>query len=68
MVLKEFACKGFDTIITSKDKIILKSEQTSVKRYKECCTKITIGRDVITLKSLQLSNVYHARMCINEKK
>ena len=68
MVLKEFACKGFDTIITSKDKIILKSEQTSVKRYKECSTKITIGRDVITLKSLQLSNVYHARMCINEKK
>ena len=25
MVLKEFTCKDFDTIITSKDKIILKS-------------------------------------------
>ena len=31
MILKEFVCKDFDTIITSKDKIILKSEQT--KRF-----------------------------------
>ena len=35
VVLKEFVCKYFDTIITSKDKIILKSEQTSVKGYKK---------------------------------
>ena len=35
MILKEFVCKDFDTIITSKDKIILKSEQTSVKGYKK---------------------------------
>ena len=72
MIIKEFVCKDFDTIIASKDKIILKSEQTSVKDYKEGSTvkviKITIGRDVITLKSLQLSNVCHARICIKEKK
>ena len=72
VVLKEFVCKDFDTIITSKNKIILKSEQTSIKGYKEGSTvkviKITIGRDVITLKSLQLSNVCHARICIKEKK
>ena len=72
MILKEFVCKNFDTIITSKDKIILKSEQTSVKGLKEGSTakviKITIGRDVTTLKSLQLSNVCHARICIKEKK
>ena len=35
VVLKEFVCKDFDTIITSKNKIILKSEQTSVKGYKK---------------------------------
>ena len=71
LIVKEFVCKDFDTI-TSKDKIILKSQQTSVKGYKEGSTvkviKIDIGRDVITLKSLQLSNVCHARICIKEKK
>ena len=71
IIVKEFVCNDFD-IITSKDKIILKSQQTSVKGYKEGSTvkviKTDIGRDVITLKSLQLSNVCHARICIKEKK
>ena len=72
MIFKEFVCQDFDTIITSKDKIILKSQQTSVKRYKEDSTvkviERTIGRDLISLKSLQLSNVCHARICIKGKK
>ena len=72
MIFKEFVCQDFDTIITSKDKIILKSQQTSVKRYKEDSTvkviEINIGRDLISLKSLQLSNVCHARICIKGKK
>ena len=72
MIFKEFVCQDFDTIITSKDKIILKSQQTSVKRYKEDSTvkviKIDIGSDLISLKSLQLSNVCHARICIKGKK
>ena len=72
IIVKEFVWKDFDTIITSKNKIILKSEQTSIKGYKEGSTvkviKITIGRDVITLKSLQLSNVCHDRICKKEKK
>ena len=72
MIFKEFVCQDFDTIITSKDKIILKSQQTSVKRYKEDSTvkviEIDIGSDLISLKSLQLSNVCHARICIKGKK
>ena len=72
MILKEFACKDFDAIITSKYKIILKSEHSSLKGYKDGSSvkviKVTISRDVITLKSLQLSNVCHARICIKEKK
>ena len=72
IIVKEFVWKDFDTISTSKNKIILKSEQTSINGYKEGSTvkviKITIGRDVITLKSLQLSNVCHARICKKEKK
>ena len=72
MIFKEFVCQDFDTIITSKDKIILKSQQTSVKRYKEDSTvkviEIDIGSDLISLKSSQLSNVCHARICIKGKK
>ena len=72
MIFKELVCQDFDTIITSKDKIILKSQQTSVKRYKEDSTvkviEIDIGSDLISLKSLQLSNVCHARICIKGKK
>ena len=52
MIFKEFVCQDFDTIITSKDKIILKSQQTSVKRYKEDSTvkviEIDIGSDLIS--------------------
>ena len=70
MIIKEFACKDFKTINTSKDKIILKSQQASVKGCKEGFTEkanmVTIGRDAITLRSLQISNVYHDRTCIKD--
>ena len=72
MIIKEFACKDFKTINTSKDKIILKSQQAPVKSCKEGFTEkptmVTIGRDAITLRSLQISNVYHDRTCIKDKK
>ena len=72
MIIKEFACKDFNIIIKSKDKIMLELKQTFLKAIKNVYTKktikITIGRDVIMLKSQQLSNVCNARICTKEKK
>ena len=72
MIIKEFTCKDFKIIIKSKNEIMLELKQTFLKAIKNVYTqktvKITIGRDVIMLKSQQLSNVCNARICIKGKK
>ena len=70
-VLLEFVCKKYNTGIVNKDEIILKSEQTKVKRHNKDITEnvsmINIRRKIITLKSVQLTNVYRERKHIEEQ-